>query len=199
METYRYDPANPPKQLFFHPELCVGCHLCSYACSVANHGVLSKKKTAIRIVKADGRFEYPVYCIQCEDKTCMKVCPTDALVWNEGVGTVELVEDKCIHCGLCAVKCDYNVIAFGEDKEVVKCNLCLGSPNCVPACPTEAITYEDSSPEKEREREALARNLLPHTNVMFGFGKKELGDVLKAAIAREKAEKAAAAGAEGGA
>lgn len=191
METYSYDAEAPPKQLFFHPELCVGCHLCSYACSTYHDGILSKKKTAIRIVKSDGHFEYPIFCVQCEDKTCMKVCPTDALVWNKAVGTVELVDDKCIHCGLCAVKCDYNVIAFGEDKEVVKCNLCGGAPNCVPACPTAAITFEDSSIEKERAREALARSLLPRTNVMFNFGKKELGETLRGAIARDKAAKAA--------
>jgi anaerobic carbon-monoxide dehydrogenase iron sulfur subunit len=148
-----------PKQLFMYPDLCVGCHLCSYACSLTKFGELSKKKTAIRIVRKDGQLEYPNYCIQCEDKTCMKYCPTDALVWNQPVGTVELLEERCIGCGICAIKCDYSAIAF-IDREVIKCDLCGGDPACVKYCPTEAIVYKDSSPDLEAEREAIARSFL---------------------------------------
>lgn len=148
-----------PKQLFMYPDLCVGCHLCSYACSMVKFGELSKKKTAIRIVRQDGKLEYPNYCIQCEDKTCMKYCPTDALVWDRGVGTVELLEDRCIGCGICAIKCEYSAIAF-IDREVIKCNLCGGDPACVKYCPTEAIVYKESTPELEAEREAIARQFL---------------------------------------
>jgi anaerobic carbon-monoxide dehydrogenase iron sulfur subunit len=148
-----------PKQLFMYPDLCVGCHLCSYACSVTKFGELSKQKTAIRIVRKDGALEYPNYCIQCEDKTCMKYCPTDALVWDQQVGTVDLLDERCIGCGICAIKCEYSAIAF-LDREVIKCDLCGGDPACVKYCPTEAIVYKDSTPELEAEREAIARQYL---------------------------------------
>jgi Fe-S-cluster-containing dehydrogenase component len=148
-------PEPRPKQLFMYPDLCVGCHLCSYACSLVKFGELSKTKTAIRIVRQDGKLEYPNFCIQCEDKTCMKYCPTDALVWNPQVGTVELLDERCIGCGICAIKCEYSAIQFLE-REVIKCNLCGGDPACVKYCPTEAIQYKESAPELEAEREAIA-------------------------------------------
>lgn len=171
-----------PKQLFMYPDLCVGCHLCTYACSMVKFGELSKTRSAIRIVRQDGKFEYPNFCIQCEDKTCMKYCPTDALVWNKAVGTVELLEDRCIGCGICAIKCDYSAIAF-VDREVVKCNLCGGDPACVKYCPTEAIVYKDSTPEMESEREAIARGFIEHVRPVLGVdsaGVKESFETAKA-------------------
>lgn len=174
-----------PKQLFMYPDLCVGCHLCSYACSMTKFGVLSKQKTAIRIVRQDGKFEYPNYCIQCEDKTCMKYCPTDALVWNQGVGTVELLEDRCIGCGICAIKCEYSAITFLE-REVIKCDLCGGDPACVKYCPTEAIVYKDSTPELEAEREGIARQFLGEVQPRLAVGKEEVKADFALAEARGK-------------
>jgi len=168
-----------PKQLFMYPDLCVGCHLCSYACSMVKFGTLSKEKTAIRIVRQDGAFEYPNFCIQCEDKTCMKFCPTDALVWDQGVGTVELLEERCIGCGICAIKCEYSAIQF-LDREVIKCNLCGGDPACVKYCPTEAIQYKESAPELEDEREAIARQFLDRIQPVLQVTK----DHVKADFAR---------------
>lgn len=162
-----------PKQLFMYPDLCVGCHLCSYACSIVKFGELSKQKTAIRIVRKDGQYEYPNYCIQCEDKTCMKFCPTDALVWDDKVGTVSLLDERCIGCGICAIKCEYSAITFLE-REVIKCDLCGGDPACVKYCPTEAIVYKDSSPELEAEREAIARQFLGNVQPVLQVGKAEV-------------------------
>ncbi|HVL87151.1 MAG TPA: 4Fe-4S binding protein [Candidatus Thermoplasmatota archaeon] len=182
MATFRIDVTDRPKQLFVYPELCVGCHLCSYACSLNKYGVLSKTKTAIRIVRKEGGFEFPNFCIQCEDKTCMKFCPTDALVWNARVGSVDLLDERCISCGICAIKCEYDAISF-ENAEVVKCDLCSGDPQCVKFCPTDAIRFEDSSNEREVDRERGARERIPTVHEQLVLTK----DQLKAERERAKA------------
>lgn len=179
------------KQLVFHPELCVGCHLCTYSCGLGKFGSLSKKKSAIRIVRvefdthpttpargqtlpAEGPgFEYPHFCIQCKDKPCMTSCPTDALVWDSKLGIVDLVEEACIGCGLCAKACPYDAIAYA-DHEVVKCDLCHGNPVCTTYCPTQAIEYKTLDANGIVEREALLTSLKPHAHPRFEVGKEQL-------------------------
>lgn len=177
MENFAIEIGDSPKQLFVYPDKCVGCHLCSYACSLNKFGILSKTKTAIRIVKKDGAWEFPNYCIQCEDKTCMKVCPTDALFWDKEKGYVELHKDDCIGCGLCVVKCAYDAIAF-EDREVVKCNLCGGDPACVKVCPTEAIMFESSNPQKEIERERQGKEYIADVAPALHLTPPKLKDIV---------------------
>ena len=42
-------------------------------------------------------------CRGAECKLCIKVCPTNALYWDEGKVKVE--EDLCIYCGACVLSC----------------------------------------------------------------------------------------------
>lgn len=183
MATFRIETEARPKQLYVYPDLCVGCHLCSYACSVNKSGTLSKQKTAIRIVKKDGGYEFPNYCIQCEDKTCMKYCPTDALVWNAKVGVVQLIEERCIACGICALKCAYDAISF-VDAEVVKCDLCMGDPQCVKFCPTDAIRYEAGGDEKEKWREEQGIDYIPVVHPVLGMTGQDVKREREAAKAK---------------
>ena len=167
------------KQLLFYPDLCVGCNLCSYACSMNKFGLVSRSKTAIRIVQNVGaRFEYPDFCVQCDERPCLTHCPTDALVWNRGLGIVELVEDKCIHCGICALECPYEAIAF-EDRDVVKCDLCMGEPECVNFCPTDAIVFREASAEDLSKRIQVAQELLPSTKAAFECTTAKVRDEIK--------------------
>lgn len=167
------------KQLLFYPDKCTGCKLCSVACSTYHLGFASTEKTAIRIVREPTQgIEYPNYCIQCEEKPCMTFCPTDALVWDPKLGIVELVDDLCIGCGVCVIKCPYEAIAFW-DRNIIKCNLCGGAPQCVSFCPEEAIVYKEATEEDIRERYETAESLLPLTQAHFGFGVGELKDALK--------------------
>jgi NAD-dependent dihydropyrimidine dehydrogenase PreA subunit len=113
----------------------------------------------------------------------MKYCPTDALVWDPKVGTVELLEERCIGCGICAIKCEYSAIAF-LDRQVIKCDLCGGDPACVKYCPTEAIAYKDATPELEAEREAIARQYLGQVQPVLQFTKDHLKADFEAAKAK---------------
>lgn len=59
--------------------------------------------------------------------------------------------DKCIGCGLCAAACHEGAIGMIDGKaKLLRDDYCDGLGDCLPACPTNAITFE--------EREALSYN-----------------------------------------
>ncbi|MGQ0534738.1 MAG: 4Fe-4S dicluster domain-containing protein [Methanobacteriota archaeon] len=166
-------------QLLFYPDLCVGCNLCSYACSMNKFGIASRKKTAIRIVKDEGlKLEYPAFCVQCDERPCVTSCPTEALEWDASLGIVKLIDEKCIHCGICALECPYEVIAF-EDRDIVKCDLCLGQPQCTQFCPTDAIVFRPATQGDIDGRVASAQGLLPVTKRHLEMTKQKVAAEIK--------------------
>jgi DMSO reductase anchor subunit/ferredoxin len=61
-------------------------------------------------------------------------------------GIVRHLDDQCIGCSYCILKCPYDVPKFNERLGIVrKCDMCHGrleaseAPACVQACPTQAI------------------------------------------------------------
>ncbi len=69
---------------------------------------------------------------------------------------IKIDEDKCIGCTLCANRCEQGAIAMVDGKaKVVRDDYCDGFGNCLPVCPTGAISFSDVEvknkvePEKE--------------------------------------------------
>jgi Fe-S-cluster-containing dehydrogenase component len=50
-----------------------------------------------------------------------------------------------VGCKLCTIACPYGTVFYDPDtRKAFKCNLCGGEPACASACPTAAITYEET-------------------------------------------------------
>jgi Fe-S-cluster-containing dehydrogenase component len=93
----------------------------------------------------------------------MNVCPVKAISRDEGMGLVEVDYDVCIGCRSCVAVCPFGAMNFNvTDRQVFKCDLCDGDPQCVRFCDVKAVEYievEDVALDKKRlaaERISLA-------------------------------------------
>lgn len=71
---------------------------------------------------------------------------------DEGSNVIELIgisAAKCDSCMLCAISCPVHAIKLttGNEVPVVIHERCIGCGDCIAACPSEAITYRDSTAE----------------------------------------------------
>ena len=85
-------------------------------------------------------------CHHCEDPGCLNGCPVGAYEKEPDTGIVRHLDDQCIGCSYCILKCPYDVPKYSHKRGIVrKCDMChqrlaVGeAPACVQACPTEAI------------------------------------------------------------
>ena len=94
------------------------------------------------------------YCQNCLAASCQKVCPKDAISFQNNRSYIDL--DKCIRCGKCAKACPYNAIvhlerpcqvacgmdAIGSDEQgraVINQDKCVACGQCLVSCPFGAI------------------------------------------------------------
>ena len=81
-------------------------------------------------------------CNQCSEPACLDVCPVGAITKSASDGVVRIDDGRCLGCGVCSLACPYGGVDFGSgSKKASKCDLCDGDPQCVKACPVEAISF----------------------------------------------------------
>lgn len=135
------------KKLRLNPTKCVGCKLCELNCSFAHHGVFSHDISNLRVVTVEDTADFtPYLCIQCEERRCIEVCPTDVLSVDKETGAVTVNQDLCVFCEACVSACKHKGIRIvkcqGGEKLAV-CDLCKGNePRCARACREGAIAFE---------------------------------------------------------
>ena len=104
-------------------------------------------------------------CHHCADPGCLNGCPVLAYEKDEDTGIVRHLDDQCIGCQYCVLKCPYDVPKYSESLGIVrKCDMCHSrlaegeAPACVQACPTEtiSITIVDTSGTVEAARSSGA-------------------------------------------
>ena len=62
------------------------------------------------------------------------------LRYLENVSTLELDQEKCIGCGMCAAVCPHGVFKVDERKaQVVDLDACIECGACAGNCPVEAL------------------------------------------------------------
>jgi Fe-S-cluster-containing dehydrogenase component/DMSO reductase anchor subunit len=85
-------------------------------------------------------------CHHCVEPGCLEGCPVLAYDKDPATGIVRHLDDQCIGCSYCILKCPYDVPKYSATRGIVrKCDMCQGrlavgeAPACVQACPNEAI------------------------------------------------------------
>ncbi|TAG08703.1 MAG: molybdopterin oxidoreductase [Verrucomicrobia bacterium] len=145
---------------------CTGCKACVSACHSLNG--LDEGETWRDTGLLLGGDSAPAFqqtitsaCHHCEDPGCMNGCPVGAYEKDSDTGIVRHLDDQCIGCSYCILKCPYDVPKYSKKRGIVrKCDMChqrlaIGeAPACVQACPTEAIRIV-----KVRSQETEVRNL----------------------------------------
>lgn len=85
----------------------------------------------------------------------MQVCPSGAISRSDDLSEIVLIDgNKCIHCGMCAMVCPFDVITYGRTWTVrlrrdvaIKCDHCIDRqregriPACAEACKVEALQF----------------------------------------------------------
>ncbi len=98
-------------------------------------------------------------CHHCVDPGCLNGCPVLAYEKDPVTGIVRHLDDQCMGCSYCVMKCPYEVPKYSVRRGIVrKCDMCSDrlaageAPACVQACPSEAIRIEIVKPGAVRER-----------------------------------------------
>jgi Fe-S-cluster-containing dehydrogenase component/DMSO reductase anchor subunit len=144
----------PGQQYAFEVNLdkCTGCKACVSACHSLNG--LEENETWRDVGTLVGYQRGQAYqqtvttaCHHCSEPGCLEGCPVMAYEKDEDTGIVRHLDDQCIGCQYCTMKCPYDVPKYSKRLGIVrKCDMChdrlaVGeAPACVQACPHEAIT-----------------------------------------------------------
>ena len=143
----------PGEQYRFEVNLdaCTGCKACVSACHALNGLDDDEAWRDVGLLLGGRREEgyqqtVTSACHHCADPACANGCPVGAYEKEADTGIVRHLDDQCIGCQYCVLKCPYDVPKYSERLGIVrKCDMCVGrlregeAPACVQACPTSAI------------------------------------------------------------
>ncbi len=131
---------------------CTRCDDCVRACADTHEGIP-------RFIREGDRYRNFLItrsCFHCQDPVCLIGCPTGAIRRSNVGDVVEIVDDICIGCQVCARACPYDAIVMHDLQELwpadavperlrgqprllaSKCDLCYDKghePACVSNCP----------------------------------------------------------------
>ncbi|MCX6938884.1 MAG: dimethyl sulfoxide reductase anchor subunit [Verrucomicrobia bacterium] len=103
-------------------------------------------------------------CHHCADPACLNGCPVLAYEKDPVTGIVRHLDDQCIGCSYCVLKCPYDVPKYNARLGIVrKCDLCHGrlaageAPACAQACPTQAIKIVHVTPSAPTPYDTVIR------------------------------------------
>ena len=135
-------------------DVCSGCKACVSACHSLNG--LEENETWRDVGLITGSEDGKPYlqtvttaCHHCLEPACLEGCPVLAYDKHPETGIVRHLDDQCIGCQYCTMKCPYDVPKYSHRLGIVrKCDMCTDrlavgeAPACVQACPHEAIVIQ---------------------------------------------------------
>jgi len=168
-EKYYRDliPVGPPaegEQYAFEVDLdaCSGCKACVVACHNLNGLEEKEIWRDVGLLVGGGVQSFAQHvttaCHHCLEPACLEGCPVNAYEKDATTGIVRHLDDQCIGCQYCILKCPYEVPVYSKSKGIVrKCDMChqrlaVGeAPACVQSCPNQAIRIRSVAVETVRE------------------------------------------------
>ncbi len=157
-------------------DACTGCKACVSACHSMNGLEDEETWRGVGLLSDGAGVETAPYlqsittaCHHCVEPACLEGCPVMAYDKDPETGIVRHLDDQCIGCQYCVLKCPYDVPKYSAKKGIVrKCDMCSSrlavgeAPACVQACPTEAIRIElIDKLEVSRAASAVGARLIP--------------------------------------
>ncbi len=150
---------------------CTGCKACVVACHSLN-GLDNEEswRDVGEIVSLDTTDKQTVTsaCHHCADPGCLSGCPVGAYEKIPDTGIVRHLDDQCIGCEYCSLKCPYDVPKYNKNLGIVrKCDMCHDrlaegeAPACVQACPTGAISIQLIETDEIRGNAAKQSSIIP--------------------------------------
>lgn len=141
METTNYE-------FFIDPSRCIGCQSCVQACGECD---THRGMPMIHLEYVDrptGVQTAPVVCMHCDNPTCAKVCPADAIKKDENGVVLSAAKPRCISCSNCVLACPFGVPKMESQMELMmKCDMCYDrtsvgkKPMCATVCPSQALHF----------------------------------------------------------
>jgi len=112
-----------------------------FACARrSGQGGLSQSRIGIKSKSGIENGFAVIVCRACEDPSCLKVCPTDALKLKSS-GGVSFNSNKCIGCERCVTACPIGAVFW--DGEINKPMICIACGYCASFCPCNVIAIEE--------------------------------------------------------
>lgn len=116
------------------------CSLCEQACATYMNDSCGSRIKILHLREVG--FHGVSKCNQCNEPSCLDICPVGAIDKNSSDGVVRILEKKCIGCGLCTLACPYGGVDYNRaSRKSFKCNNCDGEPECVKACTNNVLSY----------------------------------------------------------
>src|SRR5712691_13415334 len=139
-------------EFFIDPSRCIGCQGCVHACAECeSHRGISLIHLDF-VDRSSSPQTTPTVCMHCEDPTCARVCPADAIKQTaEGI-VQSALKPRCIGCSNCVLACPFGVPRYTVAMDqMMKCDMCYDrtsvglKPMCATVCPSGALFYGEPS------------------------------------------------------
>ena len=151
-------------EFFIDPSRCIGCQACVAACGECDTHRGTPMIHLDYVDRPTGVQTAPVVCMHCEDPTCAKVCPADAIKQDDDGVVLSAAHPRCIGCSNCTLACPFGVPKQQIEMQLMmKCDMCYDrtsvgkKPMCATVCPSQALHYGPRA-ELEASRPEVPRN-----------------------------------------
>lgn len=172
-------------EFFIDQSRCIGCQACVQACAECDthrgHSMIHLEY----IDRPTGVQTAPVVCMHCEDPTCARVCPADAIKQDDNGIVHSAAKPRCVSCSNCVLACPFGVPKVNDSFELMmKCDMCFDrtsvgkKPMCATVCPSDALYFG--------KREHIERTRREKPTKDFQFGRQKVRTKVNMMVAPER-------------